>query len=317
MYRIAVVGYGNHASKTVIPAIVENQSLNLVAIVSNKRKKDIALGFKEFEVFTSLDCALSRCCLDIVYIATPLSCHYECIKKCLLAGVNVVCEKKMVLSAVETYELFELAFERKLVLREVYAYLYHSQFEKIIDCVSLIGVDNLRKVVVEFSIPDLDSNNIRYKSSLGGGALNDLAVYPISFLLALFNGKLTRRFSIVKNIAALEVDVSGLAVFEYKHVETICFWSFGSCYKNSAILTFNDCELIVGNCFSKPSSRSSDLIVIDSMYNKTDIKVSGENQFVKMLNYFILCVDEGVFEDSYAKLSLSCADMIDEIRLGY
>ena len=47
--------------------------------------------------------------IDLVYIATPPFLHYEHIKKALLAGKHVICEKPAALKTSEAEELHALA----------------------------------------------------------------------------------------------------------------------------------------------------------------------------------------------------------------
>ena len=42
--------------------------------------------------------------VDIIYVATPIACHYENVKLCLNAGKHVLCEKAFTQSAAEAEE---------------------------------------------------------------------------------------------------------------------------------------------------------------------------------------------------------------------
>lgn len=50
--------------------------------------------------------------VDLVYIATPHSHHYKCVKMCLEAGKNVLCEKSFTVNAEQARELFSVAHEK-------------------------------------------------------------------------------------------------------------------------------------------------------------------------------------------------------------
>ena len=56
--------------------------------------------------------------LDVIYIATPIFCHYELIKLCIGAHKNVLCEKPIVTNAREFEELQRLAEEAHCFLME-------------------------------------------------------------------------------------------------------------------------------------------------------------------------------------------------------
>ena len=56
--------------------------------------------------------------VDIVYVATPHSHHYQNAMLCLLAGKHVLCEKAFTTNAPQTKKLIETAKEKKLFLME-------------------------------------------------------------------------------------------------------------------------------------------------------------------------------------------------------
>src|SRR5699024_6877659 len=56
--------------------------------------------------------------IDLVYVATPHSHHYEHVRLCLEHGKNVLCEKAFTVNAAQARELFSMAEEKGLLLTE-------------------------------------------------------------------------------------------------------------------------------------------------------------------------------------------------------
>lgn len=56
--------------------------------------------------------------VDLVYVATPMSEHYENVNMLLRHGRNVLCEKSFALNEKQAAEMFALAKEKKLLLTE-------------------------------------------------------------------------------------------------------------------------------------------------------------------------------------------------------
>ena len=56
--------------------------------------------------------------MDVVYIGTPHTMHYENTKAALLAGKHVLCEKPFTFDLAELDELIKIAKEKKLFLME-------------------------------------------------------------------------------------------------------------------------------------------------------------------------------------------------------
>jgi predicted dehydrogenase len=56
--------------------------------------------------------------VDIIYVATPHSHHYQNVRLCLEAGKNVLCEKPFTTNAAQAEKLVAIAREKKLFLME-------------------------------------------------------------------------------------------------------------------------------------------------------------------------------------------------------
>lgn len=69
--------------------------------------------------------------LDGIVIATPVTTHYDLVKRCLLAGKNVLVEKPLAATAEQCRELIELAGERELVLMPGHTFIYSPPVNKV------------------------------------------------------------------------------------------------------------------------------------------------------------------------------------------
>lgn len=77
--------------------------------------------------------------IDLVYIATPHSCHFEEVKLCLEHGKNVLCEKAFTVNAKQAKELIDLAKAKKLLLAEAIWTRYQPMRKIIADTINLIS----------------------------------------------------------------------------------------------------------------------------------------------------------------------------------
>jgi len=95
---------------------------NLLAVAS--RASGTAEQFAaEFNIPKTYASYLDLACdpeIDIVYVATPHSLHYENVKLCLENNKNVLCEKSFTVNAAQACELICLARDRKLFLMEAF-----------------------------------------------------------------------------------------------------------------------------------------------------------------------------------------------------
>ncbi|EWS80240.1 Gfo/Idh/MocA family protein [Brachybacterium phenoliresistens] len=120
--------------------------------------------------------------LDAVYIASPMAQHHAMARQALEAGVPVLLEKAFTLNAAEAEDLVALARERGVFLMEALWARFLPQFDVLRQVLAqgLIGETVLVQADHGQSFPEDPAHRL-HAPELGGGALLDLGVYPISF----------------------------------------------------------------------------------------------------------------------------------------
>ncbi|SDC18723.1 Gfo/Idh/MocA family protein [Streptomyces prasinopilosus] len=120
--------------------------------------------------------------IDIVYVATPHSAHRAAAGLCLEAGRNVLCEKPFTLNAREAAELVGLARDGGLFLMEAMWMYCHPMVRRLKELIDDGAIGEVRTVQADFGLAANVSASHRLRDpALGGGALLDLGVYPVSF----------------------------------------------------------------------------------------------------------------------------------------
>ncbi len=120
--------------------------------------------------------------VDVVYVATPHSAHHAASMTCLRAGKAVLCEKPFALDLAQAEELAETARTNGVFLMEA---MWMRCFPAIHTICGLIGdgvIGDVTAVHADFGItgPFEATHRLRARE-LGGGALLDLGVYPVTF----------------------------------------------------------------------------------------------------------------------------------------
>ena len=120
--------------------------------------------------------------VDIIYVATPHPAHFECTMLCLKAGKAVLCEKPFTLNASETKVLIKTARASKLFLMEAMWMRYLPAIVKVRELLTQGAIGETRMVKADFGnrIPWEPSGRL-LNPELGGGALLDVGIYPVSF----------------------------------------------------------------------------------------------------------------------------------------
>lgn len=125
--------------------------------------------------------------VDVVYVATPQTFHRANVELALAAGKPVLCEKPFTISAAEAREVVALARERNLFLMEAMwtRFLPHlRQIGELLEAGELGEVVGLTADHGQH-IPAGDGHRL-HRPDLGGGALLDLGVYPVSLASLVF-----------------------------------------------------------------------------------------------------------------------------------
>jgi predicted dehydrogenase len=120
--------------------------------------------------------------IDVVYVATPHVAHRSAAGLCLESGRNVLCEKPFTLNLREAEELVTLAREHDRFLMEA-MWMYCSPLMRRLKALVDDGaIGDVRTVQADFGLagPFPPAHRLR-DPALGGGALLDLGVYPVSF----------------------------------------------------------------------------------------------------------------------------------------
>ncbi len=125
--------------------------------------------------------------VELVYVASPHSHHYEHARLCLEHGKHVLVEKAVTVNARQAKKLIQLSEEKGLLLAEA-IWTRYMPSRKMIDELLAEGVlGNVTSLTANlgYILPHVE----RMQSpELAGGALLDLGVYPINFALMAFQG---------------------------------------------------------------------------------------------------------------------------------
>ncbi|MEU6947539.1 Gfo/Idh/MocA family oxidoreductase [Streptomyces sp. NPDC046316] len=120
--------------------------------------------------------------VDVVYVATPHHAHREAAGLALEAGKAVLCEKALTLNAREAEELAALARDRGLFLMEAMWMYCNPLVRQLAELVRDGAIGEVRTVQADFGLAGPFAAGHRLRDpAVGGGALLDLGVYPVSF----------------------------------------------------------------------------------------------------------------------------------------
>jgi len=130
--------------------------------------------------------ALAGAGLDAVYVASTNQAHLDDARLLLEAGVAVLCEKPLALNAAQGAAMAEAARASGAFLMEAMWMVFQPAFETLERLVAEGVIGPIHHVRADFGFPaDLDPAGRLADPMLGGGALLDIGVYPLSLAHAL------------------------------------------------------------------------------------------------------------------------------------
>ena len=158
--------------------------LDIAAVGS--RRADAAQAFAdEYEIphaHGSYEALVEDPDVDIVYIATPHPAHADNAILALEHGKHVLVEKPFTLTAPEAARVRDVAVERGLLAMEAMWTRYLPHMARIREIVAAGTLGEIRVVTADHTQSITTDPAHRLNAiELGGGALLDLGIYPVSF----------------------------------------------------------------------------------------------------------------------------------------
>jgi predicted dehydrogenase len=180
--RWGILATGNVAS-SMAQALSQTPDAEIVAVAS--RSQETADRFGERwgigRRYDSYHRLAEDTEVDVVYVATPHSQHHANVLACLHAGKHVLCEKPLTLNAGQAAECIDLARRRSLFLMEAMWMRFFPAMQQVRDWLRQDVIGPVRLVQADFCLRiPFDPQHRLYSLALGGGALLDMGVYPLS-----------------------------------------------------------------------------------------------------------------------------------------
>lgn len=179
--NLGIMGAGGIAG-TMASTVSKMPDVNCYAVASRTMEKAEAFA-KKFEVekcFGSYEEMLADEKVDLVYVASPHSEHYENMKLCIRYGKPVLCEKAFTANATQAEEICRLAKEAGVFVAEAMWIRYMPMFRTIKEVLDsgIIGEVKMVNANLGYNISHVER---LVNPALAGGALLDLGVYTIHF----------------------------------------------------------------------------------------------------------------------------------------
>lgn len=311
--RIGVMGCANIAQRSVIPAILEVDMLELVAVASRTQEKadEFASRFQcrgvaGYDRLLELD-------IDAVYMPLPTGLHEEWVTKTLEAGKHVLVEKSLAMNYESAKKMADQALAKNLVIMENFMFLYHSQHKFVANLIEKGEIGEIRTFRSSFGFPPLDQDNFRYNLELGGGALLDAAAYTVRASQLFLGDDLSVQGASMTYDSNSGVDLYGGAFLkgpDGKHAEVA--WGFDNLYQCNYEIWGSQGMIVAQRSFT-PGPDFEPTITVKQQGEEVDHKVDKDHHFVNILNEFARCIKEGIVQPKVDEI-LNQSRLLDEVK---
>ena len=213
--RWGILGTGNIA-RQFAGGLAELPDAQLVGVGSRSltTAQAFATAFGAAHIHGSYEALAEDPDIDVVYIATPHTLHAENSLLCLEAGKAVLCEKPFTLNAAQAQTVIDSARDKGLFLLEAMWTRFFPLFGTLRDLVQKGHIGEPRLLQADFGIVSPVAQNRLFDPDLGGGALLDVGVYPVS--LASYLLGTPTAVSSRAHLGATGVDEQGAIILEHQ-----------------------------------------------------------------------------------------------------
>lgn len=233
--------------------------------------------------------------IDVVYIATPQTRHKADSILCLNAGKAVLCEKPFTVTSQEAREVMAVAEQQRVFCMEAMWMRFMPLIQKVRQLIQSDEIGEIQLLTAGFGYPtEFDPQNRFFNPELGGGALLDRGVYPLS--LAFFLLGKPSQISGNPCIGKTGVDDQSAMVLSYENgAMAVLHSTLRSYSSNEALIVGTRGKITIKEPFYKPENiivtRFSDKPVVvtskkttfDTGWKRSVINQLKQNQLLKLL----------------------------------
>jgi predicted dehydrogenase len=263
--RWGILGAASIAVRKVVPAMQRGERTQVVAIASRDIAKSRAaakqLGIER--AYGSYDELLADPEIEAVYNPLPNHLHVPWTIRAAEAGMHVLCEKPIALSAEEARKLLAVRDRTGVHIGEAFMVRNHPQWLAVRDMIREGRIGELKVIAGHFAYFRRDPNDVRSNPEWGGGGLMDVGCYPITMSRWLFGEEPESVIGLIDRDPELRVDriASGLMQFPSGQATFTCAMQLVHYQRMQIHGTTGRIEIQIP--FNAPSDRACRIFVDD------------------------------------------------------
>lgn len=316
MKNVGILGLGNIANR-VAKGILCSEKACLYAVASREEKKaeNFAKRYGAKTYYGSYEEMLRNENVDLVYLCTPNTFHYEQIKLCLSFGKHVICEKPMVRNEKEVRELFALARKHGCFLMEAHKTMFIPLNKKIKEMIEAGVIGKLHTIRAQYcslGLEDLREDHWVLEEDMGG-CTYDIGVYPICACHFYADAKVKElQTEVIKN-PGYRCDFGMEADIFYEngiYASARSTWYYQSKEKGKALLVGEKGYVEI------PAYWKGNKAYLCQEGKRRIIEVQMESDFEGEITHAIECIEQGLLESPVLgeEMSVEIIRVVEEVQ---
>jgi predicted dehydrogenase len=316
--RYAVVGLGHIAQVAVLPGMAHARNSELAGLVSGSPNKLQALG-KKYKVrnlwsYEEYEKCLQSGEIDAVYIALPNDMHYDFTVRAAKAGVHILCEKPLAVTARDCDKMRRAADSNDVKLMTAYRLHCEETNLRASELIASGKIGEPRYFNSCFSYQITDEDNIRLKKKRGGGTIYDIGIYCLNAVRYIFRAEPTEVFAFSANNGKKlfrEIDEMTACILRFPGERLATFTtSFGAADADYYEVVGTKGSLRVEPAYEYAGELSWTLKIGEKEQEKS---FASRDQFGAEMSYFSECILKGRDPEPDAEEGLIDVQIIEAI----
>ncbi len=227
--RWGIIGLGQIARSFAEDLkLVPEAELTAVASTSASRASDFAREFECEKSYSSYSELFQDLDVDVVYVATIHTTHFELSIEAIVNGKHVLCEKPLAVNKEQATKMVQTAREHQVFFMEALWTRFNPSILKIKELIEQGSIGKIRYINADFTFYALgnDPNSRLLNVDLAGGSLLDVGVYPIflAYLLLGIPDEVLAKSQFLETGAEIQTSM----IFQYEGAQAILYSGMAS-----------------------------------------------------------------------------------------
>ena len=314
MLKFAIIGCGNIAQKSVIPALMKSGVSKIEVCIDTdiNKGKEVKSKF-ELPFETNLKKALSNYDFDAVYISTPIATHKNIIIEVAKHKKQILCEKSIVSNPEEAKAVIDFCEKQDVALFEGFMYKFHSQHKFVNNLIENGEIGTPFHFQAWFGFPPISRQDFRYNKSLGGGAILDAGSYTVNASRYFFNSEPINVSSVIETEGE-DVEIRGTAMLNFGNSKTAhLVFGFNNMYQNKYSIWGTKGIISLERAFALPPDFKSTL-VLKKQGEVKEFSMEPCNHFIEEIRYFTKYFNDNEYKVKWRTEIINQANSLNYIR---